>query len=165
MRTTLLGGNWYSRLGDVLRDGSDVVALISCSPPVESDLFLLKSFRVPRRFGLIGGIGGASSIPFFKEAPGGRSTVSTFEVEDISFGSEMSAFEIVILRKPPGRADEGVIGECESIDGLELVVFSAGVWFCEYGFATGTGRPGVYPVGVVPFGTDPLLPGAALASK
>lgn len=77
--------------------------------------------------------------------------MSTFEVEDISFGSEMSAFEIVILRKPPGRAEDGVIGECESIDGL--VPLSAGVWFCEYGLATGTGRPGVYTV--IPPGDGP----------
>ena len=112
-----------------------------------------KSFRVPRRLGLIGGIGGGWSMPFFREAPGGKSTVSTFEVDEIRVGSEMSDFEIVFLRSGAfGRADEGTMGEyCsgEKVAGLAeagvplLDAERGGVGLDVYGLATGAGRPGV----------------------
>jgi hypothetical protein len=46
-----------------------------------------------RRRGLIGGTGGAtSSRPFFRLAPGGRATVSTDDVVEMSVGSPISYF-------------------------------------------------------------------------
>jgi hypothetical protein len=37
-------------------------------------------------------------MPFFSDAPSGRSMVSIFEVDMISVGSEMSPLEIVFFR-------------------------------------------------------------------
>ena len=55
-----------------------------------------------RRIGLIGGTGGgADSIPFFRDAPGGRSTVSMTDVVDKKIGSEMSALATDFLRSVP----------------------------------------------------------------
>lgn len=67
----------------------------------------LKSFCVRL---LRGGAGARiSSMPFLRDAPGGRSTVSTVEVDDINVGSEISALETVFFRRscPP---DLAVIG-------------------------------------------------------
>ena len=82
-----------------------------------------KSFRVARRRGFMGGTGGGLSIPFLKEAPGGRSTVSTFEVEESNAtGSEISCLLIVFLRRGtwrsvgPGGIGGGV-GELATGDG------------------------------------------------
>lgn len=48
-------------------------------------------------------------MPFLSDAPGGRSTVSTVDVDEISVGSEMSDFEIVFfLRGRPLPCDGGV---------------------------------------------------------
>lgn len=49
--------------------------------------------------GLIAGTGGVGGIPFFSDAPGGRSTVSTLDVDETNVGSEMSALETVFLRR------------------------------------------------------------------
>jgi len=50
-------------------------------------------------------------MPFLSDAPTGSFTVSMFEVDMISVGSEMSPFEIVFLRKGmfgrPEEPDEG----------------------------------------------------------
>ena len=48
----------------------------------------------------MGGRGGGASIPFFSDAPGGRSTVSMTEVAEINTGSEISDFTIDFLRVP-----------------------------------------------------------------
>ena len=62
--------------------------------------FLPKSLRVARRRGFICGTGGGLSIPFFKDAPTGRSIVSTLDVEESSAtGSEISCLLIVFLRR------------------------------------------------------------------
>ena len=51
------------------------------------------------RRGLIGGTGGAASMPFRRDAPAGKSIVSTTEVVEISTGSPISDFLIDILRE------------------------------------------------------------------
>jgi|TARA_R110002003_G_scaffold113_3_gene9835 hypothetical protein len=83
---------------------------------------------------LIGGTGGAAgSIPFFKDAPGGRLTVSITEVVDRKTGSEMSDFAMDFLRSMPCRT----IG-CTAL-GLKAAAFgvvgleTGGVWFAENG--------------------------------
>lgn len=54
----------------------------------------------PNRFrrGLNAGTGGTSFIPFIKDAPAGRSTVSMTDVVEISLGSEISVFLMDIFR-------------------------------------------------------------------
>lgn len=37
-------------------------------------------------------------MPFLRDAPGGKSTVSTVDVEEIKVGSEISALEMVFFR-------------------------------------------------------------------
>lgn len=54
-----------------------------------------------RRIGLIGGTGGGGSMPFFKDAPAGKSTVSMTEVPETKIGSEISDFTIDFLRTGP----------------------------------------------------------------
>lgn len=50
------------------------------------------------RRGLKAGTGGTSSIPFMRDAPAGKSTVSMTEVVDMSLGSDISVFLMDILR-------------------------------------------------------------------
>jgi len=67
-----------------------------------------KSFRVARRRGLTGGKGDGLFMPFLRDAPGGKSTVSTLEVEESSaIGSEISDLEIVFLRSGPRERSVG----------------------------------------------------------
>jgi hypothetical protein len=47
---------------------------------------------------LTGGIGGACSIPFWREDPGGSLTVVIVDVDDIKVGSDMSDLLIDLLR-------------------------------------------------------------------
>lgn len=55
-----------------------------------------------RLIGLIGGTGGASgSLPFLRDAPAGRLTVSITDVVERKTGSEMSAFAIDLFRSTP----------------------------------------------------------------
>ena len=95
-----------------------------------------KSLRVARRRGLMGGTGGGLSMPFLKEAPGGRSTVSTFEVEESSAtGSEISCLLMVFLRRGtwrrvgPGGMGGGVGELATGVFGPEM----GGVGACMYG--------------------------------
>jgi hypothetical protein len=90
----------------------------------------------PKRFrmGLIGGTGGASySIPFFKDAPAGRFTVSMTDVVDTKTGSEMSDFATDFLRSIPclsiGWMALGLKAAVLGVAGLE----TGGVWFAENG--------------------------------
>jgi hypothetical protein len=91
--------------------------------------------------GLIGGRGGAS-LPFLREAPGGRLTVSMTEVVDRKIGSEISAFAIDFFRSVP------VLGIMAAAPALALklgaigvvVPETGGVWFAEKG-GTGEGWP------------------------
>jgi hypothetical protein len=50
---------------------------------------------------LIGGSGGGSSLPFFKDAPAGKLTVSITEVVDKNMGSEISALLMDFFRSVP----------------------------------------------------------------
>jgi hypothetical protein len=64
------------------------------------------SLRVARRRELTEGNVGGLSMPFFKEAPAGKSTVSTFDVEDSSAtGSEISCLLMAFLRRGTVRSD------------------------------------------------------------
>lgn len=95
-----------------------------------------KSLRVARRLGLIGGSGGGGpSMPFFNEAPAGRSMVSTFEVADRrATGSEISCLLTVFFRSGTWRKEPddiwGGVGELASgVFGPE----AGGVGACMYG--------------------------------
>lgn len=95
-----------------------------------------KSLRVARRRGLMGGTGGGLSMPFLREAPAGRSMVSTFEVEERSAtGSEMSCLLTVFLRRGTWRS-EGPGGIGGGVGELAEGVFgpdTGGVGACMYG--------------------------------
>lgn len=96
-----------------------------------------KSLRVARRRGLTGGRGGGLlSMPFFREAPTGRSTVPTCDVEERSAtGSEISCLLIVFLRRGTERSGGpagigGGVGEAATgVFGPEM----GGVGTCMYG--------------------------------
>jgi hypothetical protein len=93
------------------------------------------SLRVARRLGLIGGSGGGPSMPFFSEAPAGRSIVSTCEVEDRrATGSEMSCLLTVFFRRGICRVwPDGIWGGVgELADGV-LGPETGGVGACMYG--------------------------------
>lgn len=72
-------------------------------------------------------------MPFFKEAPGGRLTVSMTEVVDTNTGSEMSDFAIDFFLSMPC-----LIMGCTAL-GLKAAVFgvvgldTGGVWFADRG--------------------------------
>ena len=72
------------------------------------------TLRAPRRLGLSGGTGGGDvdeSMPFFKDALAGKSTVSMVDVDDMNVGSEIEAFETVFLRRTPVRGwNTGMFG-------------------------------------------------------
>ena len=93
------------------------------------------SFRVARRLGLIGGSGGGPSMPFFSEAPAGRSIVSTRDVEDRrATGSEISCLLTVFFRRGTWRVEPdgigGGVGElADGVFGPE----TGGVGACMYG--------------------------------
>lgn len=94
------------------------------------------SLRVARRRGLTGGSGGGLSMPFFNEAPAGRSMVSTFDVEERrATGSEISCLLTVFFRRGPVRSDgaggiDGGVGELATgVFGPEM----GGVGTCMYG--------------------------------
>lgn len=92
------------------------------------------SLRVARRLGLIGGSGGGPSMPFFSEAPAGRSIVSTCEVEDRrATGSEMSCLLTVFFRSTWRVEPDGIgggVGElADGVFGPE----TGGVGACIYG--------------------------------
>jgi hypothetical protein len=78
--------------------------------------------------GMAGGGDIGGSWPFLSDAPGGRSTVSKLEVEEMSVGSEISCFATDRLRfgggrrvkdadavaeTGVGRADDGGVEEAE----------------------------------------------------
>ncbi len=95
---------------------------------------------IPDTTGTGGGVASAaiaaiSSIPFFRLAPSGRSTVSTFEVEEMSFGSEISNLETVFLRSMPlrgwiwGRSGGGEKWEVRGV--VEAERGGVGFWMRE----------------------------------
>ena len=95
------------------------------------------SLRVARRRGLTGGRGGGmSSMPFFKEAPTGKSTVPTCDVEERSAtGSEISCLLTVFLRRGTERSG-GPAGSGGGVGELATGVFGpeiGGVGTCMYG--------------------------------
>lgn len=97
-----------------------------------------------RRIGFIAGRGGVdcgSSIPFFREAPAGRATVSMTEVVDINLGSLMSPFWIFFC-----DADRPLVVPAKGT-GLDGKVYATGVEFPDMGgvatllwLANGTGE-------------------------
>jgi len=100
--------------------------------------------RVCRRRGLTGGIGGAlCSMPLRREAPGGRGTVVTCDVDERNLGSEMSDLLIDRLRgginavPPWGPEIVGVLAPEPTGDGCTR----AGVAFTTNG-AVGDGLGG-----------------------
>jgi hypothetical protein len=125
----------------VVAQGSGVLErATSCSwmlPSSESLRPIPKSLRVARRRGLTGGRGGGLlSMPFFKEAPTGKSTVPTCDVEERSAtGSEISYLLTVFLRRGTVRSGGpagigGGVGEVATgVFGPEM----GGVGTCMYG--------------------------------
>jgi hypothetical protein len=87
----------------------------------------------------MGGTGGASkSLPFLREAPGGRSIVSITEVVEINTGSEMSALAIDFFRKTPclfiGCTVLGLKAGALGVVGFGVVGFdTGGVWLLANG--------------------------------
>lgn len=107
--------------------------------PVSSESLrpMPKSLRVARRRGLTGGRGGGvSSMPFFKEAPSGKSTVPTCDVEERSAtGSEISFLLTVFFRRGTERSG-GPAGIGGGVGELATGVFGpeiGGVGTCMYG--------------------------------
>jgi hypothetical protein len=85
---------------------------------------------------LTGGSGGGLSIPFFKEAPSGKSTVPTCDVDERSAtGSEISCLLMVFFLRGTERSDGpggigGGVGELPTgVFGPEM----GGVGTCMYG--------------------------------
>lgn len=108
-------------------------------------------------------------MPFLRDAPSGRSTVSTFEVDDIKVGSEISDLEIVFFLRsgPDGRpdADWDAADEGNPAPAGVFAPDSGGVAFCENGAAIGDGR-GEGPTGLYTFadsvtGDGPVEAGAS----
>lgn len=87
-------------------------------------------------------------MPFFSDAPSGKSMVSTLDVEEIRVGSEMSDLEIVFLRKTPaGRYWAIIWGGGEKVEGV-VGPDSGGVMFCANGedATVGDGRAELFGV-------------------
>lgn len=94
-----------------------------------SDDLSLPSPNIFRLLGLAVGTGGGVGMPFFNDAPGGRSTVSMFDVDETNVGSPMSALDTVFLRRiAPFGLPIGTWG-----------AFTAGALLVD-GFATYEGR-------------------------
>lgn len=102
-----------------------------------------------RRMGLIGGTGGgASSMPFFKEAPAGSSMVSTTEVEETNMGSEMIDLAMDFLRSGGTAPAERRGGGGDAIAGEEWFACAAkAAAFADIG-----AMPGLWPADLLPGG-------------
>ena len=91
------------------------------------------------RMGLRGGSGGALSMPFLREAPAGRLTVSMTEVVEMKTGSDISDLAIDFFRSGPAfamgwGAALGLNAGITGVPGFE----TGGVLLAENG---GTGEP------------------------